>query len=293
MPNIYNKSPGPGSFDLERSDQKTPAAPQPEDRPGQAVPERGRGRSGPKDRWRWVGAPPEDRSADGAFRRQIAAIAREVLAARGVDEEELPPVDGSGLAGEPSDTARAGFAGESGDTGSAGFAGESGLAAAPPFRRAGRGATAGGSTAGGAPVRFDARTSAVFAIGLAARGLNRHVGCLGSIAADRVLLAIAGSAGVSTTTLLRILDLPASTQSTVLRRLEARGLVRGRGSLADARVRVLEATPEGGREAALVAGAWKRAEFRLLDQLTPAEVHELGRLLRRATAALIGDPGER
>lgn len=175
------------SFDLERSDQKTPVAAQPEDRPEQAVPEGGRGRSGPKDRWRWVGAPPEDRSADGAFRRQIAAIAREVLAARGVDEEELPPVDGSGLAGE------------SGDTGSAGLAGESGLAAAHPFRRTGRGATAGGSMAGGAPVRFDVRTSAVFAIGLTARELNRRVGCLGSVAADRVLLAIAGSEGISTT----------------------------------------------------------------------------------------------
>lgn len=128
---------------------------------------------------------------------------------------------------------------------------------------------------------------------LAAAALDPHVGCTGSIAADRVLMLIAGSGGVTTGRLRRALRLPASTQSTVLRRLAARNLVRRRDSPTDGRVRVLEATVEGRREAERVAAVWRRADDLLLDQLTPGERDELGRLLRRAIAALSNRVGDR
>lgn len=209
-------------------------------------------------KWHWVGADPDDDSEDGRFRRRLAALAREVMLAHGADEEALPPVER---------TRRSGSSGTNGG---------------PPGSRP-------GSPRGTA---LDARDTTIAAIEAAARAVRRVLGrgaTMNSVAADRLLLALARSpTGATTGALVRTVGAPPSTVSTLVGSLEDEGLVERRPLPSDRRRRLAVATPSGLKQAERVAARWRHADERLLGGLSSYERDELARLLRRAAAALGG-----
>lgn len=211
-----------------------------------------------RPRWNWVGADPDDTSPDAQFRREVAALAREVMLAHGAPEDHLPP--------------------------------------APPVDRSVSGGGAATADLRRGSDHLDVRATTPFVIREAGRAVGRMVsgeetgtGRPGrSPGGDLVLLAVARSGrGVGMRDLRRVTRLSASTISTVVGRLAGAGLVERRASIRDRRRTTVRATARGLRVAEQVAARWHHAEDRLLDGLSFSEREELRRLLRRATATLV------
>lgn len=220
--------------------------------------------------WQWVGADPDDMSEDARFRREVAALAREVMLARGADPATLPLSDG-----------------------------------APPVEQHGGLESPDGPDAadapgvpGVAPSYFDIHGTAPRLLVEAARAVERAMGGSGSptgvATTDLVLLTIARSPnGVTVKRLAVALTLPSSTVSTAVGRLTEQGLVVRRRSVRDRRQSLLRITDRGGMAAERAAAAWRQADDRLLDGLTVPERDELCRLLRRVVSALVPRPARR
>lgn len=203
--------------------------------------------------WQWVGAPPDDRSGDAAFRRRVAALAREVMLAHGADPATLP---------HATDEVASGRTGRPGDR---------------------RGEE---TEPGPAPDYFDVRRRIPYVVRAVDRAFRPHVGGNRSVAELQVLLAVARSGQITTRELRRWLELPSSTVATVTGRLERAGLMERRRWAGDRRTRLLVVTPAGRVEAERAAAGYRHADRLLLGELTPSERDELHRLLRRALAAL-------
>ena len=222
-------------------------------------------------RWQWVGADPDDMSEDARFRRQVAALTREVMLAHGAASDAAPPTSRTravrDAAPDPHGTDPALHAPDH-TPGTGG----------PPERLR-------------APDDSDIHSSTPYLLALAGRALLARVERAGSptgvATTDLVLMTVARSRGGATMTqLVNALGLQPSTVSMAARRLVDRGWVDRRPSSRDRRRVILVATETGREAAERAAATWRHADDRLLDGLTLTERDELCRLLRRAVSAL-------
>lgn len=243
---------------------------------GEGVAGSGSGRRYP--RWHWVGAEPDDDSADGRFRRKMLALAREVLLAQGVPDHELPPAaqecrhDQEGRLDSLPDGCdtdiQEGQAREAG----AGHAGDS------TEQRLVELLDIGGTTS----VAIENAARAV------RQALSSRPGSTGSVTTDRLLLAVARSpAGATIGALARTVGASASTVSTAVSALAKEGLVDRRPLPSDRRRKRVTITTEGRLRAERVAARWRHVEDGLLAGLSPHERAELRRLLGRAAVASV------
>jgi DNA-binding MarR family transcriptional regulator len=250
------------------------------------------------ERWRWVGADPDDTAPDADFRRQVAALSREVMLARGADMADVPPLertvsrgDGSAAGAAASGAAASGAAVSGAAVSGAAASGAAASGARYPRAAAGQDATGSKARPTQPPDYFDICAAASFAVATAFRAVRSEVEAAdtatGSLAAGLTLLAVArASRGVTLAHLVAAGDLAQSTVSTIVARLVEGGLVARRRHPADRRRWVFQATNLGLQEAERLAVIWRHLDDRLLGALSVTEREELGRLLRRAAAAL-------
>ncbi len=230
-------------------------------------------------RWHWVGADPDDTSPEADFRREVAAVTRRVLLARGADPADVPPLERTvSRSGHPG----AALGADVGDGGEPSVVDGSGR---------GTPASTGAGPATQPPDYYDIRSTASFALAAAFRAVRSAVEsadtATGSMAAGLTLLAIARSSrGVTLARLVKSGELAQSTASTIVARLVEDGLVARRRHPADRRRWVFQATPVGLQEAERLAVIWRHLDHRFVAALSVTECEELTRLLRRAGATL-------
>jgi DNA-binding MarR family transcriptional regulator len=106
-----------------------------------------------------------------------------------------------------------------------------------------------------------------------------------------VLAALSSGARQTQLSLANSLGLDKTTMTSLLDRLETRGLITRRPDRHDRRARIPELTEAGRRVEAEVTGARDRVEAHLLRTFTEAEQRQLRELLARLTAAASNDPG--
>ena len=231
-----------------------------------------------RQRWQWVGADPDDRSEDARFRREVAALTREVMLARGATPDAVPPISRTHGKNDPAVVRLS-----------------STNPAAVPTSATDPGQVPASATANlevsRSPGYFDIHSSTPYLLALAGRTVLFEAGSTGSptgvATTDLVLLTVARSPRGSTTTqLATTLGVPPSTVSMAAGRLVDRGWVVRQRSSRDRRRTLLVATATGRQAAERAAAVWRHADDRLLDGMTLTERDELCRLLRRAVSAL-------
>lgn len=103
---------------------------------------------------------------------------------------------------------------------------------------------------------------------------------------ELVMMHLWDAGAVRQSELIKVLDLDPSTVTKMLQRLEQAGHVRRRPDPADRRAVLVEATDVSCDLLERVERAWRDLEEHTLAGLTPAERHELARLLGRVEANL-------
>jgi MarR family transcriptional regulator, organic hydroperoxide resistance regulator len=96
-----------------------------------------------------------------------------------------------------------------------------------------------------------------------------------------VLSALSTGPRLTQLALAQSLGLDKTTMTSLLDRMEARGLITRRTDSHDRRARIPELTEDGRRVQAEVTSAWDRVEAALLATFTPREQHLLRDLLAR------------
>ncbi len=240
----------------------------------------------------WIGASPEESGSGAEFRREVAAVAREVLvdlARRGVD---------IGRARRKRNGAEAG-----------GGQVEGGVAEGPDesaegARGAGEEVARGRGSAGPMdPLPWEPRDNTPFLLVRAGARLEarlevgrrrgpEHVQSHRrdsrgfGVRRDLALLEAARPGGTSPAGLRRRLGLASASVSGLVGRCESRGLVERRPLGSDRRTSRITLTASGLEAAACVVRSWQAADDALLSGLSMAERNELRRLLHKAARAL-------
>lgn len=246
----------------------------------------------------WVGASPDDQTPDGDFRRAVAAVAREVLAAEanrrlGVNgaaaETEPGRVPGPAETGCEGPGGRdAGRGLEPGEPSLAG-AGEKAAAAATAEAEEADWLSRVAAPSAPPPGHFDLRESTPFLLavayrrlteGLAASGAGSGSGWGTGVLRELVLLEAGRLGGFSPGRLGVRLGVPASTVTGLVEWGVRVGYLERTRHRADRRSWRLVPTESGLARASEVAERWRRADERLLRVLTPRERDQLRRLLR-------------
>lgn len=202
------------------------------------------------DPFRWLKTPEWDRSPHAEFRREVEALAREVMQGR-----EGPGGDAAGST-------------PLGDDSSATLDDDS---------------SATLDVTGGTPFRVFQLARAL----TAALDRGGEGGGPMSVAEDLVLLEVARRPATTARRLQRRLHIPRSTASSLIARLVDRGLLRRRPAPYDRRVRLLAPTDAGRRAARATADRWERVDAGLLrGALSAGQRDALRRLARLAHRGL-------